>query len=99
MTPAQRREARIALAMLPIGAAVLVASILALAAVIALAVAAPFLGMPSLLLLEGWCAFAAAAALWNARGGIALMSAFDWRPLPLVLLSSGMIVAAWLALP
>ncbi len=98
MTPADRREARVALAMLPVGATVFVMSMLALIAVTARAVVALAIGgWPWSLLL--WCMGAAAVALWNARAGIMMMSAFDWRPLPVTLLLSGTVVAGWLALP
>ena len=99
MTSAQRWEARVALAMLPIGAVVLVVSTFAFVAVIGLAAAGPFLRQSSLLLLEIWCFVAAVVALWNARTGITLMSSFDWRPLPLVLLRSAAALVGWAALP
>lgn len=84
--------------MLPVGGTVLVVSTLALVAVGLFALTVPFAG-------EAWpwrLAWAAAAALlaWrNIRAGIAIISAFDWRPLPAVLLTSALIVAAWLRLP
>ncbi len=46
-----------------------------------------------------WSVGAAAVSLLNARAGIEVMSAFDWRPLPRVSIVSVAVVAAWLALP
>ena len=95
MTPAHRREARVALAMLFAGAVVLVGSVLGLLAIAALAATAPFDGRAGLVWIEGWCLIAAGVAAWNARAGIAMMSAFDWRPLPpVLLLSAGIVVAS-----
>lgn len=95
MTLAQKREARIALAMLPVGATVLVASALALILVAAL-------GLDLLVRRPAgwgwtgvWALVASAVALRNMRAGIAVMSAFDWRPLPLTLLLSAAITASW----
>lgn len=79
--------------MLPIGAVTLVASVLAVLPVLALAVTAPFdrAWWPW---AEGWCLLALAVAAWNARAGIAMMSAFDWRPLPATLARGALAVAA-----
>ncbi len=95
MTPAQKREARVALAMLPVGGTVLVVSAFALILVAALGLdmlvrRPPGWGWPA-----AWALAAAAVAIRNMRAGIAIMSAFDWRPLPAVLLVSGAIAAAW----
>lgn len=95
MTRAQRREARLALAMLPVGAAVLVVSALAFVAVVALALATPWVGGADWRWTEMWCLLAGTVALRNARAGIGVMSAFDWRPVPAVLALSGAVVAAW----
>ncbi|WP_375391967.1 hypothetical protein [uncultured Sphingomonas sp.] len=98
LTRGQRREARIALAMLPVGGLFLLVSAIAFVAVMAGAVVALAMGgWPWSLLL--WCIFAAVVAAWNARAGIEMMSAFDWRPLPLALLLSAAVVTGWLALP
>jgi hypothetical protein len=99
LTGADRRDARVALAMLPVGAVVFVGSAVALVVVVGLALIAPFSARGALLPVELWCLFAAAVAVWNGRKGIEIMSAFDWRPLPWVVLSSAAVVAAWLALP
>lgn len=98
MTPAHKREARVALAMLPVGGIVLVASVVGLLAILALALDGLIRGEGAWLLML-WCVVATAAAVWNMRAGIAMMSAFDWRPLPLALLRSAGVVAGWLALP
>lgn len=95
----QRREARIALAMLPVGVIVLVAAVLAFVAVLALAIVSPFAGRAALGWVEAWCLLADVVAVRNARAGIEMMSAFDWRPLPVTLFLSVVVVAAWLALP
>lgn len=92
-TPHHRREARIALAMLPVGAVVTIVSALAFFAVAALALASPLYGGSWWWTL--WAIVAAAVALRNTLAGIAIMAAFDWRPVPLALLTSGLIVAAW----
>ena len=99
MTPAQRWEGRLALAMLPVGAITLVVSAFALLSVLVLggdvAVRQPSAAGWTI----GWCAFAAVIAWWNMRAGIAMMCAFDWRPLPFASLRSAAVVAGWLALP
>lgn len=92
--PAHRREARVALAMLPVGVIVMVVSALAFVAVVLLAIAAPFRGgawLPTV----AWALVAAAVAVRNLLAGIAITAAFDWRPLPLTLLLSGLILLAW----
>ena len=92
-SPAHRREARVALAMLPVGVTVLVFSAVALVAVVLLALATPFRGgawLPTLV----WAVVAAAVAARNIFAGIAITAAFDWRPLPLTLILSVLIVAA-----
>lgn len=97
LPPAQEREARIALAMLPVGGAFLVGSALALVAVAALAIDLLVRGVLGWTLV--WCGLAAAVAVWNARAGIEMMSAFDWRPLPLALALSAAVLGGWFALP
>ncbi|MDB5694670.1 MAG: hypothetical protein JWN21_213 [Sphingomonas bacterium] len=94
MTPAHRREARFALAMLPVGVVLMVMSAVAFVAVLLLALAAPFRGGPWLQ-IELWALVAAAVAARNTAAGIAITAALDWRPLPMALLLSGLIVAAW----
>lgn len=95
MNAAQRREARIALAMLPIGATILIASVLAFVAVVALAVLTLFTRPAHWGWTDLWCVLTAAVAIRTARAGIEIMSAFDWRPLPGTLALSGGVVAAW----
>lgn len=94
MTPAQRREARRALMVLPVGVTVLVGSAIALIAVVLLALAAPFRG-GAWWWTEAWVVVAALVAMRNMFAGIAITAAFDWRPVPLVLLTSVAIVALW----
>ena len=94
LRPAQRREAGLALAMLPVGVVVMVASALALVSVALLMIAAPFRG-GAWWWTELWALAAAAVALRNMLAGIAITAAFDWRPLPLVLVSSIAIAATW----
>lgn len=95
MTPAQRWEGRLALAMLPIGVAVLVMSALAIPAVVTLGVDVGVRRPSGWNWTAAWCLAATVIALWNMRAGIAMMTAFDWRPLPAALLLSGAVVAAW----
>jgi hypothetical protein len=98
MTGKDRREAQVALAMLPVGVTVMVVSALAFVAVVLFALATPFRG-GAWWWGEAWALVAAAVALRNTLAGIAITAPFDWRPLPLVVLTSVGIVAAWLALP
>ncbi|HEU0045941.1 hypothetical protein [Sphingomonas sp.] len=91
---AHRREARIALGMLPVGATITIVSVIAFGAVVLLALAAPIRGGPWLWTML-WALAAAAAAVRNILAGIAIMAAFDWRPVPGVLLWSGVVVAGW----
>jgi hypothetical protein len=95
MTPAQRREARVALAMLPVGAIVTVFSFVAFFAVLAFALSLPWRGAWYWV----WTAGALAVAGRNTLAGIAIMSSFDWRRLPSVLILSALVLAGWLALP
>ena len=94
MIPAQRREARIALAMLPFGAVTVIVSAVALVAVLLFALAALFRAGAGWWYI-GWALLALVVAARNLRAGIAIMAAFDWRPAPLVLATSAAIVAAW----
>ena len=95
MTRAARRATRVALAMLPVGAAAFVAAALGGVAAAALAMAAAFGAVAH----PGWTivwSLAALAVAWrNLLAGIAVMSAFDWRPLPGIVASGVAIVAAW----
>ena len=93
--PAHRREARVALAMLPTGGAMVVVSVIAAIAVLALIVAAPFGAVPHPAWSALWGAAAAVVACRNVLAGIAMMSAFDWRPLPGSLARSIAIGVAW----
>jgi hypothetical protein len=94
MTPAQQREARIALAMLPVGVVIMVVSAVAFVAVVLLALVTPIRGGAWEWTLL-WAIVAAVVAARNTLAGIAITAAFDWRPVPLVLLLSTLIVAAW----
>lgn len=95
MTPAQRREARVALAMLPVGAIVTIVSFVAFFAVAAFALSLPGRGPWHWL----WTIGALGVAVHNTLRGIALLSTFDWRRLPAILLLSALVLAGWLALP
>ena len=99
MTPANRREAQVAIAMLPVGATVLVVSLFALLAVLALGVDMAVRRPESWGWTAIWAVVAGGVAMRNMRAGIDMMSAFDWRPLPVTLLLSALVVAGWLALP
>lgn len=85
--------------MLPVGCTVLVVSAFALLLVAALGIDVAMRQPPAWGWTAAWSVIAVAVALRNMRAGIAMMSAFDWRPLPVTLLLSGVVVAAWLALP
>lgn len=88
----QRAEAALALAMLPIGGTLFVLCGLAIPVLAILAVVAAARGA---LPIAAWCAAAALVACWNAVRGIEVMSAFDWRPLPAVLLRSALLIGAY----
>ncbi len=96
---AQRREAGLALTMLPVGAIMLVVSALAIPAVLTLGVDVAMRQPSGWSWTLAWCLAATAIALWNMRAGIAMMCALDWRPLPFASLRSAAVVAGWLALP
>ena len=85
--------------MLPVGGTVLVVSAFALLLVAALGVDVALRRPAGWGWTAGWSLVAIAVALRNMRAGIAMMSAFDWRPLPVTLLLSALVVAGWLALP
>ena len=99
MTPAHKREARVSLAMLPVGGTVLIVSAFALILVAALGMDVAIRRPSGWAWVAGWSVLAVIVALRNMRAGIAMMSAFDWRPLPFTLLLSALVVAGWLALP
>lgn len=96
---AHRWEARVAIAMLPVGGTVLVVSAFALLLVGGLGVDVTIRQPAGWGWVAGWSTVAAGVALRNMRAGIAMMSAFDWRPLPLTLLLSALVAVGWLALP
>lgn len=83
-----------ALAMLPFGAVTLSASAIAFLAVAVLALVSPF-RPGAWWWYTAWALLAAPVAARNMLAGIAIMAAFDWRPVPLVLATSAAIVAAW----
>lgn len=95
MTPAHKREARVSLAMLPVGGTVLVVSAFAFLLVTALGLDAAIRRPPLWGWTAAWSLFAVAVSLRNIRAGIAMMSAFDWRPLPAVAVQSGLVAVAW----
>jgi hypothetical protein len=95
MTPSQRSEARVALAMLPIGAIITIVSFVAFFAVAAFAVSLPWRGV----WYWAWTVGALGVAAHNTLKGLAILSTFDWRRVPPVLLLSAIVLAGWLALP
>ena len=95
MTPAHKREARVSLAMLPIGGTVLVVSAFALILVAALGIDVAMRRPSGWAWVAGWSLLAVIVALRNMRAGIAMMSAFDWRPLPFTMALSALLIAAW----
>lgn len=88
----QRREARVAIAMLPAGAVLAVGSLLAAAVLLIWAAAGVLLGDEWRLV--GWRLVGAAVGLRNGVKGIEVMSAFDWRPMPLAIILWIAVIAA-----
>ena len=94
MEPGHRRDAAIALAMLPVGAVITVAAVLAIAGLAGLVVFLAITRPPGWLLLELWALAAMMVALRNTLAGIETMSSFEPRPALVALLWSGAILAA-----
>ena len=87
-------ESRIALAMLPIGGALTIVSVVAAIVVSLLAVDTIVQRPAAAGWLLAWCVAALIVAAVNARRSIEVMSAFDWRPLgPVAILSAGIVAA------
>jgi hypothetical protein len=91
MDAGQRREARVAMAMLPAGAILAVGSLLAVPVLLLFAIIGLFGGIGWR--MELWYLLAAAVGLRNGVKGIEIVSAFDWRPLPFALILWALVVA------
>ena len=87
MTRAQRLEAGLALAMLPVGVVLGLISALGAAMLLILTIPALLFAISGAVSwsLPVWCFGGGAALVWAAVGSIEVVSAFDWRPLPGVL--------------
>jgi hypothetical protein len=94
MTPADRSEARLNLAMLPIGIALAVISGLAFVAVVGLAIATIVQQGDDWIWYLGWSLLAAAVALRNLAKSLETMSALDVRGTAVTLGWSARIVLA-----
>ncbi len=88
-------ESRIALAMLPLGALVTIASVAGFVAVLALAADVAWHRRAGGGWWLGWCTIALAVAVFALRKGIETMATFDWRVAVAPLTLSAAIVAAW----
>ncbi len=87
-------ESRVALAMLPLGALLSLASAGGFIAVVVLALDMAIRQPADARLWLLWCLPAAAAAAWNTRKAIEVMATFDWRvAVPVVLLSAAILGA------
>lgn len=87
-------ESRVALAMLPLGALLSLASAGGFIAVVVLALDMAIRQPADAQLWLLWCLPAAAAAAWNTRKAIEVMATFDWRvAVPVVLLSAAILAA------
>ena len=95
MTGRQRWAARVALAMLPIGAIMALMSVFA-AVVVALLVIDTMVHRPAATgWLLAWCLGAVIVAARNTVKSIETMSSMEWRPMAQVALLSGLIVIAY----
>lgn len=81
--------------MLPIGGAMMIASVVGAVAVMVLLFDTLVQRPAASWWLFGWCAAALVVAAYNLRRGIEVMSAFDWRPLVPIALTSVGIVALY----
>ncbi|AXJ94580.1 MULTISPECIES: hypothetical protein [unclassified Sphingomonas] len=87
-------ESRIALAMLPLGVVLALASAIGFIAVAVLAVDMLFHPRDDARWWLGWCLVAAVGAAWNTRRALEVMATFDWRvALPVVALSAAILAA------
>ena len=100
MTRAQRLEAGLALAMLPVGATLGLISALGAAMLLILTIPALLFAISGAVSwsLPVWCFGGGAALVWATVGSIKVVSALDWRPLPRVLAAMGLTAAAALLL-
>ena len=88
-------ESRIALAMLPLGAVMMLAAAIGVAGILALAADVAWHWPPHAGWWLGWSVAALAVAAIVMRKGIETMATFDWRVAVLPLTLSVAIVAAW----
>jgi len=95
MTPAQRREARISFAMLPVGFVLVLAAVLGNVAVLALALLHLATQDANWVWYVGWCALAFAMGLRNLVRSLQDMSALDVRGTLITIGLSVVIVAAY----
>jgi hypothetical protein len=95
MTPRDRTESRIALAMLPVGATMTFVSVVAFVTIMILLVATLVQRPGAAMLMLGWCAAALGIAVFNTLKSIETMSAFDWRPMVPVGALSALITATY----
>lgn len=96
MTRADRWEAAIALAMLPVGVTLGLLSALASVLLLLLSIIALFWGFGDLplMLLAGWCFGGGTVLAWAAVSAIELLSTLDWRPLPRILAGIALVAVA-----
>ncbi|MBB4153805.1 hypothetical protein GGQ80_001711 [Sphingomonas jinjuensis] len=101
MTARDRREGRVALAMLPVGTLLTLAAGIGMIAVTALGIDTAIRWPDGAGWMLAWCGLAAVAGWWNLKRSLEVLSAFDWRPVPGIVAVSAAIVALhpgwWLA--
>ncbi len=95
MTTRDRARARVALAMLTVGAAMALLSVIASIIILVLIFATLIQRPAAAALLLVWCAAALIVAGANAVKSIEVMSAIDWRALIPAALRSSAIVATY----
>ncbi len=97
MTPAQRREGRAALAMLPVGGMLTIGSgLAAIGFVVTMLLGLYWAAMSgSGWRYVAWLAAGAVVAVRNTIVSIEIMSAFVWRPVSSVLLLWALVLLAW----
>ena len=95
MTPAQRREGKVGLAMLPIGAVLVLAALVGSVAVLALALLHLGTQDGQWGWYVGWCVVAFVAGVRNFLKSLQTMSALDVRGTLITIGISAVIVAAY----
>lgn len=90
-----RLESRLALAMLPVGAALTLAAVIGFLAAMLLALDTVMRHPAATVWLLAWCIAAGIVAVFNAIKAIETMSSFTWTPLMPVAIASLAIVAAY----